>query len=55
MEIMRTLEGVGGLNTYNKDLIIRPIKGSIVPYPPKRPYGETTPRLVFTHTYTLLC
>ena len=30
---IRTLRGVGGLNTHNKDLV-RPIKGSIVPYPP---------------------
>ena len=35
--VIRTLRGVGGLNTHNKDLI-RPIYGSIVPYPPKGPY-----------------
>ena len=38
---------VGGLNTYNQDLI-RPISGSIVsypppPYPPKGPYETLNP------------
>ena len=39
---LRGVGGVGGLNTYNKDLL-RPIEGSIVPYPPppaKDPYDE---------------
>ena len=39
--IIRTLSGVGGLNAHNKDLI-RPIKGSIVPYPPP-PYPPEGP------------
>ena len=41
--------GVGRLNTHNKDLI-RPIQGSIVPYPPpsdppKGPYDDDEARL----------
>ena len=30
--------GVGGLNTYDKD-VIRPILGSIVPYPPSTDFA----------------